>query len=151
LGAHDQLSCTVFTPAAGGQFTLSFTGTDEFGCPQYAQTTFVCATAAQMAWADELCKMKHLISKYWRFIRPLWDPLRDFSTRPVDHGELRRMKELIRQMEGMVSLLERQPSANRDLKRNPKLPAETSRSADKGSASGGSRKRIATGDRKAPM
>jgi hypothetical protein len=64
-----------------------------------------------MVWLNELCKLKHLILEYWRFINPLWDPLRDFNYLPVSEIELNRVRHLAGELSRMASLLERQPSA----------------------------------------
>jgi hypothetical protein len=110
VGPTNHLACTVLTPNLPGQFSVQFTAVDGFGCSLQEEATFVCVPAVQIGWAEEVCKLKHLILKDWRFINPIWGSSRDFGNLPVHAVELRRMRDFALQLDKLISLLERQPS-----------------------------------------
>ena len=114
IGSTDHLACTVLTPNLPALFRVQFTAVDEFGCFLQEEAIFHCVSGAQIGWAEEVCKLKHLILKDWRFINPLWDPLRDFRSLPVHATELGRMRNFVLQMDKLISLLERQPSVQQN-------------------------------------
>src|SRR5258706_13239240 len=65
-------------------------------------------SAQEAAFQHLVCKLRHEMLEYWRFIDPLWDPLRDFGIRPVTAAEFRsleRSEEHTSELQSLTNLV----------------------------------------------
>jgi hypothetical protein len=93
---HNKL--TVNVPPAGETFTISVTAFNEWGCMLTRQVSLISVSADQIKLQEIICKLRHELLTYWRFIDPLWDPLRDFSIRPVSFHEINSFNKLSKEL-----------------------------------------------------
>lgn len=89
---------TVTAPATGTVCTVQASAYNDWGCALSGQASLVAISAELAAFQGFLCQLRHEILWYWRFIDPLWDPLRDFAIRPVTMAEIQALDRLTAKM-----------------------------------------------------
>lgn len=91
-------SVRVTAPPAGTGFSVSVSAYNDWGCPLSATGQYLSISGATARLQELLCQIRHEILWYWRYIDPLWDPLRDFAVRPVTGDELRAADRLFERL-----------------------------------------------------
>ena len=89
LTGHEP-SIKVTLPSPAAQVTLTVNVTDDDGFVGSATFSFVPTSVAHAVWMERLCKLKRMVRVNF-LVDPLWDPLRDYTARPVTEAEVVRM------------------------------------------------------------
>jgi hypothetical protein len=113
-GSNSQPQFVVVPPAAPGTIQVSVLTIDQLGCSQTISREFRIVTRDEAAREDRFCGLiKRLQTTATIVFRPdpLWDPLRDFITRPVTRHDIEAIEIVARAMHEVAQLLKEDQAA----------------------------------------
>jgi hypothetical protein len=104
LGPINQQNFSIQSPPAHQSFNVEVTAFDEFGCELSQSKIFSAISLKEAELQELLCKLKHEILYYWRFIN---DPERSIAVNPVSEKDIHAIKTFSRHFTGFISQLEK--------------------------------------------
>jgi hypothetical protein len=120
-GPNTQAQFVVVPPAAPSTIQVSVTAIDQLGCSNTISREFRVVTNSQAAREARFCALiKRLQTTATIVFRPnpLWDPLRDFITRPVIQEDIEAIESVARDMYELAQLLKENQAAGHSEGRN---------------------------------
>lgn len=120
-GPNTQAQFVVVPPPAPSTIQVSVTTIDQLGCSKTTNREFRVVTKNEAAREDRFCALVKRLQTTATIVfrpNPLWDPLRDFITRPVVQPDIEAIESVARDMHELAQLLKENQAAGRSEGRN---------------------------------
>ena len=121
-GSNTQPQFAVVPPAAPDVIQVSVTARDQLGCAYTVSREFRVVTANQAAREARFCALIARLRTTATIVfrpNPLWDPVRDFVTRPVSPSDIEAIERAAGDLAALAQLLREHHAAERSGPRTP--------------------------------